>query len=139
MPVGTKEATFPRGYLIPADLSHIVEKLRIHNIEIKVLEKPIKASGEEYVIDKLEKVRLRGYEMTKLEGGFFKSAEKKFPAGTYQVDLAQPLANLAFYCLEPEVRDGFVGWNLLNDYLESLGVEKNSVVYPVFKYLKIIE
>jgi len=138
-PVGTKEATFPRGYLIPADLSHIVEKLRIHNIEVKVLEKPIKASGEEYVIDKLEKVRLRGYEMTKLEGGFFKSAGKEFPAGTYQVDLAQPLANLAFYCLEPEVGDGFVGWNLLNEYLESLGVEKNSVVYPVFKYLKIIE
>jgi len=49
------------------------------------------------------------------------------------------LANLAFYCLEPEVGDGFVGWNLLNDYLESLGVEENSVVYPVFKYLKIIE
>ncbi len=139
MPVGTKEAIFPRGYLIPANLLHIVEKLRMHNIEVKVLEKPIKVSGEEYVIDKLEKVRLRGYEMTKLEGGFFKSAGKEFPAGTYQVDLAQPLANLAFYCLEPEVGDGFVGWNLLNEYLESLGAEKNSVVYPVFKYLKIIE
>ena len=139
MPVGTKEATFPRGYLIPADLSHIVEKLRIHNIDVKVLDKPIKVSGEEYVIDKLKKVRLRGYEMIKLEGGFFRSAGKEFPAGTYQVDLAQPLANLAFYCLEPEVGDGFVGWNLLNDYLESLGIEKHSVVYPVFKYLKIIE
>lgn len=138
-PVGTKEATFPRGYLIPADLSFIVDKLRIHNIQIKVLDKPIKVSGEEYVIDNLTKIRRRGYEMTKLEGGFFKSAVKEFPSGTYLIDLAQPLANLAFYCLEPEVGDGFAGWNLLDDYFESLGVEKHSVVYPVFKYLKIIE
>ena len=45
--------------------------------------------------------------------------------------------NVSLYCLEPEVGDGFVGWNLFNDYLDSLGVEKRNVVYPVFKYLKI--
>jgi hypothetical protein len=44
-----------------------------------------------------------------------------------------------FYCLEPEVGDGFVGWGLLNDYLIELGVETRSVVYPVFKYLQIVE
>ncbi len=53
--------------------------------------------------------------------------------------MAQPLANMAFYCLEPQVGDGFVGWNLLNDYLNTLGAEKHSVVYPIYKYLKIIE
>jgi len=137
--VGTKEATFPRGYLIPADLGHIVEKLRLHNIKVNVLDKPIKVTGEEFVIDKLVRIRKRGYNMTELEGGFFKSKGKEFPAGTFKIDLAQPFANIAFYCLEPEVGDGFVGWNLFNDYLTSLGVEKNSVVYPIFKYLKIIE
>lgn len=137
-PVGTKEATVPRGYLIPADLAFLVDKLRIHNIKIKKLDKPIKVSGEEFVINKLVKRRRGGYEMTTLEGGFFKSAVKEFPAGTYQLDMAQPLANLAFYCLEPEVGDGFVGWNLLNDYLISMGVEKHSIVYPIFKYFKIV-
>lgn len=53
--------------------------------------------------------------------------------------MAQPLANLAFYCLEREIGDGFAGWNLLNDYLKELGVEKHSVVYPIYKYLKVIE
>lgn len=138
-PVGTKQATMPRGYLLPADMEFIVDKLRIHNIRVEVLDEPIKVSGEEFVIDRLESVRKGGYPMTVLHGGFYSSSEKEFPSGTFKVDLAQPLANVAFYCLEPEVGDGFVGWNLLNDYLKALGVEIHSVVYPIYKYLKIID
>ena len=136
-PVGTKQATVPRGYLLPADLDFIVEKLRIHNIQVEILDKPITVSGEEFIIDKLEPIRKGGYPMTQLHGGFFKSEVKEFPAGTFRVDMAQPLGNVAFYCLEPEVGDGFAGWNLLNDYLMALGVEIHSVVYPIYKYLKI--
>ena len=138
-PVGTKEAMVPRGYLIPADMEFIVEKLRNHNIKVNVLDKPITVNGEEFIIDKLVPIRKGGYDMTKLEGGFFKSERKEFPAGTFQIDMAQPLANMVFYCLEPQVGDGFLGWNLLNDYLNTLGAEKHSVVYPIYKYLKIIE
>jgi len=137
-PVGIREAIVPRGYLIPAELEHIVEKLRTHNVKVDVIDKPIVVTGEEFVIDKIFKVLKRGYEMVKLEG-VFKSGRKEFPAGTYRVDMAQPQANLAFYCLEPQVGDGFVGWNLLNDYLKSLGVESHSIVYPIYKYLKVIE
>jgi len=138
-PVGTKEAMVPRGYLIPADMEFIVEKLRTHNIRVGILDKPIVVSGEEFIIDKLVPIRKGGYNMTRLEGGFFKSQRKEFPAGTFQIDMAQPLANMAFYCLEPEIGDGFAGWNLLNDYLNTLGAEKHRVVYPIYKYLKIIE
>jgi dipeptidyl-peptidase-4 len=138
-PVGTKEATVPRGYLIPSDMGYIVEKLRIHNIRVNVLDKPVVVSGEEFVIDKLAPVSKGGYNMTELQGGFFRSERREFPAGTFQVDMAQPLANMAFYCLEPQVGDGFAGWNQLNEYLEALGVKKHSVVYPIFKYLRVLE
>lgn len=138
-PVGTKEAMVPRGYLIPANLEFIIEKLRIHNIKINVLDKTIVVSGEEFIIDKLVHIRKNGFNMTRLEGGFFKSQRKEFPAGTFHIDMAQPLANMAFYCLEPEIGDGFVGWNLFNDYLYDLGVKNQSVVYPIYKYLKTIE
>ena len=138
-PVGTKQATVPRGYLIPADLDFIVEKLRIHNIEVNVLDEPVTVRGEEFVIDKIVPVRKGGYDMTELQGDFYGSQRKEFPAGTFQVDLAQPLANLAFYCLEPEVGDGFAGWNMMNEYLYSLGARDHSVVYPVYKYLRILE
>ena len=138
-PVGTKKAAVPRGYFIPEDLDFIAEKLEILGLEVTTLEEPVKARGEEFVISSHTHERIRGYNMTVLDGSFTQVPEKKIPAGTYKLDMAQPLANVAFYALEPEVGDGFAGWNLLDDYLESLGVNQRSIVYPVFKYFEIID
>ncbi len=138
-PVGTVEARVPRGYLIPAELDFIAEKLRAQNVKVEVLAKPVKVSGEEFVIDKVGQGRSGGYSMIKLDGGFAPSPVREFPAGTFRVDMAQPLANLAFYCLEPQAADGFVGWGVFDAYFKSVGADKRSVVYPVYKYFKILE
>lgn len=138
-PVGVREAVVPRGYLIPADLEFIVEKLRILGLEVTVLEEPLKASGQEFVINNLSHVRKGGYDMTVLDGNFIKVPSKDIPAGTYMLDMAQPLANVAFYAMEPQVGDGFIGWNVLDDYFISLGVNERSIVYPVYKYFKILD
>jgi hypothetical protein len=51
--------------------------------------------------------------------------------------MAQPMANAAFYYLEPQSRDGFVGWWVLDGRLKALGAgEKPGVIYPVFKMRK---
>jgi hypothetical protein len=138
-PVGTKEAKVPRGYLFPADMAFIAEKLKTHNVKVEALDKPIKVTGEQYIIDKLVKSPRGGYDMVTLEGGFAVSAVKEFPAGTFHVDMAQPAANTAFYCLEPQAADGFVGWDVLTEYLQSIGVDERSIVYPFYKYFKILE
>jgi len=140
-PAGTAEATMPRGYLIPAELDFIAEKLRTHNVKVEVLAKPVKAAGEEFVVDRVVPGQGRGGggPVTRLEGGFSLSTAKEFPAGTFRVDLAQPAANVAFYCLEPQAADGFVGWGVFDAHLKSLGAGAHSVVYPVFKYFKISE
>ncbi len=135
--VGTKEANMPRGYLLPESMGFIVEKLRTHNIRVEVLKKPITVSGEEFVIDSMRHIQWMGFTLTRLNGQFATSDKKTFPAGSYHIDMAQPMANLAFYCLEPETPDGFLGWGLLDQYLEKIGAGKRSVVYPVFKYFKI--
>jgi hypothetical protein len=137
-PVGTVEARMPRGYLIPAELAAVADKLRLHGVRVETLSKPLKVSGEEFVVDKIVRGR-GGYALVKLEGGFAPSPAKEFPAGTFRVDLAQPLANVAFYCLEPQAADGFVGWGVLDDYFREAGAEGRSVVYPVYKYFKVLE
>ncbi len=129
----------PRGYLIPADLDFIADKLRILAVKVDVLTRPVRAAGEEFVVDKLIKTRRGGFAMTTLDGGFARSPNKEFPAGTLRVDLAQPLANLAFYCLEPQAADGFAGWSLLDEVLKAAGAGMRSVVYPIFKYFAIAE
>ncbi|MBE3111489.1 MAG: M14 family metallopeptidase [Acidobacteria bacterium] len=138
-PVGTAEALVPRGYLIPAELDIIAEKLRAQNVKVEVLAKPVKVSGEEFVIDKVGQGRSGGYNMIKLDGGFAPSPVREFPAGTFRVDMAQSLANVAFYCLEPQAADGFVGWGIFDATFKSLGVDKRSVVYPIYKYFKVLE
>ena len=136
-PVGTRSAWVPRAYLMTADMADVAEKLRAHNIKVTVLDKAMRVEGEQFVIDKMRKVRSAGYEMTTLDGAFEKVAAKEFPAGSFYVDMAQPMANATFYSLEPQARDGFVGWWVLDDHLKSLGAgDKPGVVYPVFKVAK---
>ncbi len=134
-PVGTTTATVPRGYLIPADLEFIVEKLRTHNVQVTPLTDPITVSGEEFTIDNMTIRNRGGYPMTNLTGSFKKSQNIHIPAGSYLIDMAQPLAHLIFYCLEPQVGDGFLGWGFLNDYLN----KSKTKTYPIYKYFKILE
>lgn len=135
-PVGTRDASVPRGYVIPAEMKDLVARLRAHNIKVQALDKPMQATGEEFVVDRLVKARAGGFEMTRLEGGFFGPTTREFAAGAFFLDMAQPMANAAFYYLEPQAADGFVGWGMLDDTLRSLGVEKHPVVYPIFKFRK---
>lgn len=136
-PEGTRTAIMPRGYFIPADMYFIVEKLRTLGLTVTRLSEGLYASGEEFVIDEMirEKTEVWPfYVMTRLKGDFVRVNDKYISAGAYHLDMAQPLANVAFYALEPQVSDGFVGWSLLDDYFIDRGVYEHSIVYPVFKY-----
>ena len=128
MPVGTREATVPRGYLLPATLSDVVAKLRAHNINVRTLDHATRFDGEAFMISAVRKARRGGYEMTDVDGTFTTQQAREFPAGTFVVDMAQPMANAAFYYLEPQARDGFVGWGVLDPWVRGPGE------YPIFKY-----
>jgi hypothetical protein len=133
MPVGTRAATVPRAYVFPSTLTDIADTLRAHNIRIRTLEKATRFEGEQFVVKDVRKVRSAGYDMTVLGGDFSALRVVEFPAGSYYVDMAQPMANAAFYYLEPQARDGFVGWGLLDDALRQLGVAEHEIVYPILK------
>jgi len=140
-PVGTKDSVVPRGYVFYGELKEVADKLETHGIDVDRLENPVRVEGLMFVVDEFREVEkgwIRMYHMTELEGGWARVV-KTYPAGSYHVDMAQPLANVAFYCLEPEVGDGLAGWNYFNGYLKSRGAPGNSVVYPVFKYLRMLE
>lgn len=134
----TELSTFPRGYLFPAALATVAEKLKEHGITVIKLDDNVHAKGEEFIITAFNKStheEEKHFEVT-LEG-FFQTTTKQFPAGTYLVDLAQPLANLAFYMLEPESDDGLARWNYFDDFLLDNGVENKEIPFPVFKYLLV--
>jgi hypothetical protein len=138
-PVGTRTATVPRAYVFPANLKPIAEKLRAHNVQVKTLESPLRVEGEEFSIERMHTVRRSGYGMTTLDGKFSEPVTREFPAGSFYVDMAQPLANATFYYLEPQSRDGFVGWRLFDETLNELGAAERPTVYPIFKVRRIMK
>lgn len=134
----TVEATLPRGYVIPQAQPAIVEHLRRHGVEVKTMDKRMSATGEVFVATALNKARrpFEGHMMATLEGDFQPDSER-FQKGDYYVDLAQPLANLIFYMLEPQSDDGLVNWNFFDTWFEEQGIDEAAVRYPIFKYFEL--
>ena len=137
-PVGTRDAVVPRGYLLPASLSGIAAKLRAHNIRVTATDKPMRVEGEAFAIKQMRSIRSAGYDMTVLDGAFTPLETREFPAGSFHVDMAQPMANAAFYYLEPQARDGFVGWHVLDEALKALTAGGRAAEYPIFKMRRVV-
>lgn len=134
----TTEAILPKGYLIPAEFEKIVEHLRRTGVKVEKLNKNKRATGESFEASamKLSNRPFEKHKMATLEGEF-KPANKRFKKGDYWINLAQPLANLIFYMLEPQSDDGLVTWNFFDNYFTEKGIAENPVEYPIFKYFEI--
>lgn len=134
----TVQATLPRGYIIPATFKHIADKLIKHGAQVIKLEQKTVFNGESFWVTHFSK------SSRKFEGHFMASAEGNYQPitytaqkGDYLIDLAQPLANLIFYLLEPQSDDGLLCWNFFDNYLENEKVNEKTVQYPIIKYFTI--
>ena len=134
----TVESTLPKGYIIPAELEFIAKHLEKQGATVTKLTKNARATGEEFTVNTIEKGSrpFEKHNMLTIEGAFA-PASQKFKKGDFVVDLAQPLANLIFYMLEPQSDDGLVTWNFFDEYFEANGIADGSVKYPVFKYFEL--
>ena len=131
----TVSTLLPRGYIIPAGLDTIVEILRKQGVKVTTLEKNQRFSGESFFIEKWNKSprKFEGHYMVSVEGTF-NAREMLAKKGDFIVDMAQPLANLIFYMLEPQSDDGLLSWNFFDLILRGSNVPFSPVDYPVFKY-----
>ena len=131
----TVQSTIPQGYIIPAAQSAIAEHLMKQGVKVEKLEKDEKLSGEIFMVEKYDRStrKFEGHNMASAEGKF-EAATKTVLKGDYKVDMAQPLANLIFYLLEPQSDDGLLTWNFFDAYMDQEGVNTKPVAFPVFKY-----
>lgn len=131
----TVQSTVPRGYIIPAALSAIAEKLIKQGVRVDTVTQPEKLSGEVFNIEKYTRStrKFEGHFMASAEGNF-QPATRGIAKGDFKVDMAQPLANLIFYMLEPQSDDGLLTWNFFDAYLDQNAVNTKPVEFPIFKY-----
>jgi hypothetical protein len=124
----TRSAPRPYAYLVPAELTGVLENLRLHGVRVEPLANERDAEVEVYRIDaaafaerEFQKHRLATLEVTP------RVERRRLPADTVVVPTGQPLGNLVAYLLEPACEDGLAAWNFLDAHLE-VGAE-----YPILR------
>lgn len=131
--VPTKTVRRPYAYLISRDAKNIVDKLRIHNIQVETLPADREFDVETYTVKAVHKIKAVDYgdhprdeNILQVEPG---RVRRKFEAGTYLVRLAQPQGNLIVYLLEPESDDGLGTWGFFDEHI-MIGSEFPAVRLP---------
>jgi hypothetical protein len=95
-----------------------VENLKLHGINVEVLDALKSVSAEVYTIDHVSNVsRLWQGHMLVSVDATTAARTVELPAGTAIVHTDQPLGTLAMYLLEPECEDGLTTWNFFDAFL----------------------
>jgi hypothetical protein len=111
----TETVRAPRAYLIPANLTEVLDKLQAHGVRATPLASARSVRVEKFRIDSTQAAAqpFQGHQERTLFGAY-ETATENVAAGTMVVSLEQPLGRLAFTLLEPRSDDGFVNWNVLD-------------------------
>lgn len=126
----TKKAKVPARYIIPDSLKEVLILLRKHGIQLDTVKETRKITIQRFTItqNKHPEGEFQKHNMRMLEGRF-ETVEQKISAGSFLVEMNQPLSRVAFYLLEPESEDGAAAWNFLDKYLG------DGKYYPILKVL----
>ena len=136
---GSKNVKLPFAYLVKTHDPKVISLLRLQGIEIEELSADSKIEADRFEISELKgSSRLnQGHYTNSIKGKFVRELIE-FPAGTLVIRMAQPLANLAAYLLEPQSNDGLMTWNFFDRYLvPQWGMGYNQ--YPVYKVIDKVD
>jgi len=123
----------PRAYLLGIADPRVIAKLQQHGIVLQRLTASVRLPVEVHTVHRMSgsEISMQGHYTSSVEATAAME-ERAFPAGTYLVSMAQPLANVAAYLLEPMSNDGLVFWNYFDRYLAYQWYPRPRE-YPVYK------
>lgn len=130
-----KSVKLPYAYLLTVKDPGILDVLRIHGIKFEKLGDEEDLMVDNFIITGLKPSEsLNQGHYTHTIEGIFRPEKIRFPESTYVIRMAQPLARLAAYLLEPESNDGLVLWNYFDKYLVPQW-DPGFNTFPVYKLM----
>ena len=135
----TKNTVFPFAYLLRLSDPVVKNLLQAHGIKLEKLTQTTRLEVESFKIVSLKPTsRLNQGHYTNSVSGTMVKDTLDFLPGTYVIRMAQPLANLAAYLLEPQSNDALLLWNFFDRYLvPQWGRGYNE--YPVYRLMQKTE
>jgi hypothetical protein len=127
----TKAVVPPFAYLIPREWTTVIERLRLHGVDLHRLTKEAELAVEAYRFKNAhwDERPFEGRHTAHYDVEAF-SRRERFPAGTVVVFLAQRARSVVINALEPEAPDAFAAWGFFDavfeqkEYAESYVMEE---------------
>ena len=115
----TEQETAPASYILPPELSGIVDLLHIHGVQTETTTTETTLTVQEFMVESTEAAErpFQGRQERQVQGAYHE-VERTFQAGTTVISVAQPLGLLAFHLLEPRADDGFLNWAMLDEFIQ---------------------
>jgi len=117
--VPSVEADLPEAYIIPPEWRSVIERLELHDVELKRLDESHTLTVDSYRFKNVT------WQATPFEGRHPVSfsleqirEERTYPAGSIIVDMNQRNAQVAAHILEPEGPDSYVYWGFFDTIFE---------------------
>ncbi len=110
----------PEAYIVPAQWHAVIERLKLHGIEMTELREQKTLATETVVFKNVEfsnrpfegRMSVRDFEL------ITRRDSTTFPTGSYLIPVAQPAARLIAWMLEPQSPDSFLKWGFFNAIFE---------------------
>jgi hypothetical protein len=115
----TDSERVPSAYIVPATEKAVLERLRAHGVRVESIPVDATMTVEEFQMTGTT-VAERAFEshQERTVMGEWAPAERDV-TGAFRVPMAQPLARLAFYLLEPRSNDGLATWNVVDEAIKA--------------------
>ena len=129
--VADKEVAIPQAYWIPPEQQTVIQRLKLHGIEMSVLHKPQKISLRQLSVSDYRFADKPFESRLMLTDASFNAAvqSRSLSAGWVRVSTDQPLGRLAVALLEPTAPDSFFSWGFFpgmferTEYFEPYAIE----------------
>ncbi len=129
----------PKGYYVPASRQDVIERLKIHGIQMEILNTSKEVSVEMFRIQDA-KFQSNGGRFQPFEGRSLVSGNpipetrnKVFEAGSVFISTDQPLGELAMILLEPKSPDSFLSWGFFNEIFQRTEYMEAYVMEPTIE------
>jgi hypothetical protein len=128
---GARWVDAPKAYVLGPELGAVAALLRVHGALVEDIEAPFETAATTFRLISATRAE-RPFQGHHERAADWKIAVEtiRVPAGSFRVDLDQPLARLIFQLVDPRADDGCLTWNFYDRWLDS-GAGVELPVWPV--------
>ncbi|MDI1365153.1 MAG: carboxypeptidase, partial [bacterium] len=125
--------TRPAAYWVPRYRSDLIERLKLHGVQMEMLSAPKTVSVQMLRLDE-PKIATRaneGHVQISVDKVTPETRDWTFPAGSVRVPTDQPLGDVAVLLLEPQSSESFFAWGMVPEVLSRVEYIEGYAIAPL--------